>query len=107
MKTKHFIKQMAVTLVMLMAGTSPTWAWWSYDETHDDPGGGTYTFRSQLWGSKFDFNAARYFETHMGFDMNSHCYYWMFEFMAVPGTKHIGFPEYHYNVSGDKRQRGA
>lgn len=99
MKTKHFIKQMAVTLVMLMAGTSPTWAWWSYDETHDDPGGGTYTFRSQLWGSKFDFNAARYFETHMSFDMNSHCYYWMFEFMAVPGTKHIGFPEYHYNVS--------
>ena len=90
---------MAVTLMMLMAGTSPTWAWWSYDETHDDPGGGTYTFRSQLWGSKFDFNAARYFETHMSFDMNSHCYYWMFEFMAVPGTKHIGFPEYHYNVS--------
>ena len=99
MKTKHFIQQMAVTLMMLMAGTSPTWAWWSYDETHDDPGGGTYTFRSQLWGSKFDFNAARYFETHMSFDMNSHCYYWMFEFMAVPGTKHIGFPEYHYNVS--------
>ncbi len=99
MKTKHFIKQMAVTLMMLIAGTSPTWAWWSYDETHDDPGGGTYTFRSQLWGSKFDFNAARYFETHMSFDMNSHCYYWMFEFMAVPGTKHIGFPEYHYNVS--------
>ena len=65
---------MAVTLMMLMAGTSPTWAWWSYDETHDDPGGGTYTFRSQLWGSKFDFNAARYFETHMSFDMNSHCY---------------------------------
>ena len=90
---------MAVTLMMLMAGTSPTWAWWSYDETHGDPGGGTYTFRSQLWGSKFDFNAARYFETHMSFDMNSHCYYWMFEFMAVPGTKHIGFPEYHYNVS--------
>ena len=99
MKTKHFIQQMAVTLMMLMAGTSPTWAWWSYDETHGDPGGGTYTFRSQLWGSKFDFNAARYFETHMSFDMNSHCYYWMFEFMAVPGTKHIGFPEYHYNVS--------
>ena len=99
MKTNHFIQQMAVTLMMLMAGTSPTWAWWSYDETHDDPGGGTYTFRSQLWGSKFDFNAARYFETHMSFDMNSHCYYWMFEFMAVPGTKHIGFPEYHYNVS--------
>lgn len=99
MKTKHFIQQMAVTLMMLMAGISPTWAWWSYDETHDDPGGGTYTFRSQLWGSKFDFNAARYFETHMSFDMNSHCYYWMFEFMAVPGTKHIGFPEYHYNVS--------
>ena len=90
---------MLVMVVLLMASTSPTWAWWSYDETHDDPGGGTYTFRSQLWGSKFDFNAARYFETHMSFDMNSHCYYWMFEFMAVPGTKHIGFPEYHYNVS--------
>ena len=46
MKAKQFIRMMAIMLVALLAGTSPTWAAWEYQTTEDDEGGGYYQFRS-------------------------------------------------------------
>ena len=46
MRTRQFIRQLAVTLMVLMAGVSPSWAW-SYEKEFSDEGGGTYVFRSE------------------------------------------------------------
>ena len=92
------LQMLTLTLMLFVTGTSPTWAWWFFDETHNDPGGGNYSFRSQLYGIGFDFDAARYFNTLMAFDLEKSCYYWQFEFMAVPGKNNIGHPECNYEV---------
>ena len=46
MKTKQLIRVMAVALVALLVGASPTWAW-GYEDWDYDDGGGTFNFRSE------------------------------------------------------------
>ena len=88
MRTKLFFQQLAVTLVILMAGTMQT-----RSETFDDPGGGTYTFISGLWGRYINYEEARYFKTVKAFSFANHSYYWDFEVRVVPGADYAGVAE--------------
>ena len=82
MKTKQLIRTMAVVLIALLAGTSPTWAW-DYQDTFTDDGGEQCTFRYSgtnmtYSGKSLGASDIRGFRTKVKFDNLNGTYYWEF-----------------------------
>ena len=75
---------MAVVLVALLAGTSPTWAW-SYNATYNDDGGGTYTFRSEnrSYGGGYYASNVCSFRTVKSFNFDDDQFGWEYEFRVL------------------------
>ena len=89
MKTKQTIRLTAVVLMALMAGVSPMWAAWNFEEEGlTDDGGGTYNFRYMQQQFRYKVNKnvdhityedMRWFKTNRFFDTGKDSYYWEFE----------------------------
>ena len=67
------LQVLMLVLVMLIGGSPTTWA-------NDDPGGGTYTFWTNVWGVK---DIKDYFKTVSAFSFADDKYFWEFEFKAM------------------------
>ena len=111
MKTRQFIRQLAVTLVVLMAGASPTWAW-SYQVEPSDEGGGTYVFRSENF-SYGGFYAANLhsFSTVNTLSFEKERVFWEFKFRILNSAIYLSNATFEGTVSvvdedGTTRQLG-
>ncbi len=84
MKTKQLIRVMAVALVALLVGASPTWAW-GYEDWDYDDGGGTFNFRSENYYTNgyYAYNLY-YFKTNKSFDYVNGQLFWEYTFRFCP-----------------------
>ncbi len=94
MKTKHFLRMMAVVLVALLAGSTTALADWKYQTTADDSGGGSYDFRSEMISSANNFYAKdlHTFTTSKSFDINSDQIFYEFSFCVFPAPPNSSVP---------------
>ena len=94
MKTKHFLRMMAVVLVALLAGSTTALADWQYQTTADDSGGGSYDFRSEMISSANNFYAKdlHTFTTSKSFDINSDQIFYEFSFCVFPAPPNPSVP---------------
>ena len=93
MKTNQLIRMMAVVLVALLAGTSPTWAW-GYEDWNFDEGGGRYYFRSENhYYNDWNAGAVDAFRTQSTFSFADDRFAWEFEFRVLNPNIYI------YNVA--------
>jgi hypothetical protein len=67
------LQVMLTVLMLLTGGTSPMWA-------DNDPGGGTYTFRTEL--EDYDVAGTNYFKTKKNYNYSNGTFYWEWEFRS-------------------------
>ena len=93
MKANRLTKMMAMVLIALLAGASPSWAWgyvdWDFDE-----GGGRYYFRSENhYYNDWNAGAVDAFRTQSTFSFADDRFAWEFEFRVLNPNIYI------YNVA--------
>ena len=86
MKAKRLVRTMAVVLVALVAGTSPSWSW-EYIDWENDEGGGRYDFYAEKGaygdnGKWHSWNVCD-FKTLSTFSFEDDRFYWEYDFRVL------------------------